>query len=123
MVIAVHATDDDGHSLAYRVQWDDGTPDTVSNGGIVQHQYAQGVYKAYTILVVVDDDNGGQDQLTIDVDFPEPKPNEGPVFDTHEILDMDGFTVAFAVNATDLNRSNEYVRLGPRRSSTTGRVE
>ncbi len=101
VVVSASAVDPDGDGLTYTVDWGDGSPPTVTQGGISQHAYPDGVYRAYTVTITADDGRGGTAQRQLAVDFPEPPENQAPRFEFTRVLDQDGFEVVIAASAAD----------------------
>ena len=101
VVISAAAVDPDNDVLTYNVTWGDGSPDTAMQGGIAEHDFPAGIYRAYTLTLTVSDGHGGQAQRTLDVNFPEPQANRAPAFEVARVLSKDLFDIAFTATATD----------------------
>ena len=101
VVITASAVDPDGDQLTYTIDWGDGSPPTVSQGGIAEHDYPDGDYREYEITITADDGRGGTARRMLDVDFPEPAENQAPTFEFARVLDEDGFVVVVAASAAD----------------------
>ena len=85
----------------HAINWGDGSPSTVTNGGIAVHEFPADVFRAYTVTITVSDGRGGQTLHTVDFDFPAPAANQAPQFEVSQLIDKDGFDVAIAVAAFD----------------------
>ena len=101
VVVAVSARDPDNDVLTYTFDWGDGTPNTSNVGGVADHAYRAGDFRAYTITITADDGQGGFDRAQIEIDFPPPPDNRAPVFDLAEIISEDGFDIVVAASAID----------------------
>ncbi len=101
VVVSGSAVDPDGDQITYTVDWGDGSPPTVTQGGISQHSYPDGVYRTYTVTITADDGQGGTSQRQLEVDFPEPPENQAPRFEFARVLDQDGFNAVIAASAAD----------------------
>ena len=100
VTLAIAAHDGDRDVLSYRIDWGDGT-DVEGLSGIVNHRYADDVFRIYTVTIIVEDGRGGFDTARLEIDFPAPADNEGPQFDQAEIVDREGFFVVVATHAVD----------------------
>ncbi|MCA9545374.1 MAG: hypothetical protein KC613_13310, partial [Myxococcales bacterium] len=70
-------------------------------GGLAEHSYPAGAYRAYTIQVIADDGHEGTAEVELVVDFPEPAPNTAPVIETARELSRDGFNIVIGATAND----------------------
>ena len=101
VVARMTAVDPDGDTLTYTVTWGDGTPDTAVQGGLADHSYPAGDFRAYTLRATVTDGRGGQASRELAINFPAPAQNGAPIFDTAAILSVVGQTVTVRAAAHD----------------------
>ncbi|MBV70676.1 MAG: hypothetical protein CMH52_04935 [Myxococcales bacterium] len=99
--VAVNATDADGHELTYTFDWGDGTAPVTQSGGVATHTYAEQLGVSYQITITVQDGFDGEDTAILAVDFPDPAPNQAPVFDFVRIIDQTGHRITIAASAVD----------------------
>ena len=101
VVINAQAADPDNDVITYTVDWGDGSLPVRVQGGLSDHTYLAGQWRAYVITITADDGNGGSAQTTLDVAFVEPVANRPPVFEFARVTDKTGFNVVISASATD----------------------
>ena len=101
VVVSASAVDPDGDHVTYTIDWGDGSPATVNQGGLGDHTYPAGVYRSYTIHIVASDGRGGSVSRDLVVDFPAPAANRPPVIALARVISQTGFDALFTATATD----------------------
>ena len=102
VVLGFHADDADEENITYTIDWGDGSENTVTQGNVADHTYAEGVFRSYEIQVTASD---GQDQDSglATVEFTAPPENTPPAFDVAEIINETGFSIVVAGHANDVD--------------------
>ena len=101
VVAAATAVDPDGDALSYSFDWGDGSEPTVTPGGLADHTFPPGLYRAYTVAVTVTDPRGASAEGQVVIDFPAPAANRDPRLESVRVLGQDGFHVAVAATGVD----------------------
>lgn len=101
VVITASASDPDGDTLTYTVDWGDGSEPTTIRGGIGAHSFPENVYRTYTIRVTIDDGRGGRTVREIRVEFEAPPENRAPIIEDVRVIKQGGFDTLIVVGAQD----------------------
>ncbi len=99
--IVVGASDPDGDRLVYSIDWADGSPATVGGSSLASHNYPQGRFQAYNIVVTVTDGRGGQASRQARVEFVAPPANQAPSIEALSLLRQGDWGVSAVAGASD----------------------
>ena len=98
--LVVGASDPDGDTLTYTIDWGDEGEDTRNGSGVASHGYREGRFGAYTITVTVEDGNGGRAAAQRRVEFERPPANQAPIIEGIQVQKF-GWRVDLVVGAVD----------------------
>ena len=99
IVISAKGRDPENGSVTYSFDWGDGTGVETSSSSVATP--ISGEYnKSYTVTVTVNDAESAQVSASLQVHFPAPPPNVGPLFED-AVHRTDGFEVSLSMHATD----------------------
>ncbi len=78
IMLVIAASDPDGDSVSYLVDWGDGSQ-SEGPSNVIAHSYPAEQYQEYTIQVIVRDAAGAEANETTTHNFPEPPEDQPPV--------------------------------------------
>ena len=97
----VDARDPEGHSLQYRVDWGDGTPELETASPILVHEFPVQRPASYAVSVWAVDILGNETRHPFDVNFAAEPENLAPIIHGIHVVEKSDGRIVLAVECTD----------------------